>query len=104
MTHEQLSCYLSGKEDTTVGLYEDIQDFDTTIRNNLERVETLGAPRDRLVALAAARSDHYYGFGRFMRDEKGGAAVEYALIFSAFILTISVVLADVANQASRVIQ
>lgn len=65
MTHEQLACYLTGKEDTTVGLYEDIQDFDTIIRSNLERTETLGSPRDRLVQLAAARSDHYYRHGNF---------------------------------------
>lgn len=55
MTNEQIVCYLSNKEDATVGLYEDIQDFDAVCRSNLERTETIGAPRDRLVQLLAAR-------------------------------------------------
>jgi hypothetical protein len=68
MTHEQIACFLSGKEDTTIGLYEDIHDFNTGLRHNLERTETIGAPRDRLVALAAANSDRYYRTGRFTNE------------------------------------
>jgi hypothetical protein len=99
MNRDQLCTFINqpGKEDTTLGLYEDIQDFAAVVQGNLERTETLGASHDALPQLAAAREpdgqvrgfmsdsrwddERFHRIPAFLRDESGATTIEFAVMF-----------------------